>query len=145
LVRSARHIEVQLTGDRTGAVSHFWERDCTIQRRHQKLIEVAPSPSLVAGLRERILDAASHLATAVSYESLGTCEFLVEAEALGDDDGTFVFMEANPRLQVEHTVPEEITGVDLVKTQIRSRQATPWPSWGSARIASPRRAASRWN
>jgi acetyl/propionyl-CoA carboxylase alpha subunit/acetyl-CoA carboxylase carboxyltransferase component len=118
LVRDARHIEVQVAGDGQ-AVSHFWERDCTIQRRHQKLVEVAPSPSLAPGLRDRIIAAAVTMARHAGYDSLGTFEFLVEAATMGDEDGSFVFIEANPRLQVEHTVTEEVTGVDLVQTQLR--------------------------
>lgn len=112
LLPAARHIEVQVVGDGTGAVCHLWERDCSVQRRHQKLIEIAPSPVLEPRLRERILTTAVRLAQHVKYLSLGTFEFLV-------CDGDFWFMEANPRLQVEHTITEEITGVDLVKTQLR--------------------------
>ncbi|MDL4774297.1 carboxyl transferase domain-containing protein [Actinomadura xylanilytica] len=112
LLPAARHIEVQVVGDGTGAVRHLWERDCSIQRRHQKLIEVAPSPSLDGALRDRILDAALRLAGEVRYGSLGTFEFLVAGSG-------FWFIEANPRLQVEHTVTEEVTGVDLVRAQIR--------------------------
>lgn len=112
LLPAARHIEVQVVGDGTGAVCHLWERDCTIQRRHQKLVEIAPAPSLRPKLREQILAVAVKLAQHVEYRSLGTFEFLVRA-----DD--FWFMEANPRLQVEHTITEEVTGVDLVQTQIR--------------------------
>lgn len=111
LLHHARHIEVQIVGDGSGQVTHLWERDCTVQRRHQKLIEIAPSPVLDEKLRSQILNAALKLATHVAYDSIGTFEFLVS------DDG-FWFMEANPRLQVEHTVTEEITGVDLVQTQI---------------------------
>lgn len=106
-----RHIEIQIVGDGS-TVQHLGERDCSIQRRHQKLIEIAPSPSLADGLRRRILDAALRLAGALHYRGLGTFEFLVD----GDE---FFFMEANPRLQVEHTVTEEVTGVDLVTTQLR--------------------------
>jgi acetyl/propionyl-CoA carboxylase alpha subunit/acetyl-CoA carboxylase carboxyltransferase component len=112
LVLSVRHIEVQVVGDGSGAVQHVWERDCSIQRRHQKLVEVAPSPRLDPGLRDELLQAALRLAAEVGYRSLGTFEFLV------GEDG-FWFIEANPRLQVEHTVTEEVTGVDLVATQIR--------------------------
>jgi acetyl/propionyl-CoA carboxylase alpha subunit/acetyl-CoA carboxylase carboxyltransferase component len=118
LIRRARHIEVQVVGDGLGGVTHLWERECTLQRRHQKLVEVAPSPSLPQHLRERITTAALRLARAVRYASLGTFEFLVDTGRLGDD-ALFFFMEANPRLQVEHTVTEEVTGVDLVKTQLR--------------------------
>ncbi|TAJ20582.1 MAG: ATP-grasp domain-containing protein, partial [Dehalococcoidia bacterium] len=118
LVERARHIEVQVIGDPTGEVVHLGERDCSIQRRHQKLVEIAPSPGLPAGLRDRITAAAVKLARAAKYESLGTIEFLVDATDLRDDS-FFAFIEANPRLQVEHTVTEEVTGVDLVQTQLR--------------------------
>ncbi|HEY8334419.1 MAG TPA: carboxyl transferase domain-containing protein, partial [Tardiphaga sp.] len=118
LVEDARHIEVQIVGDRAGAVMQFGERECTIQRRNQKLIEIAPSPSLSSGLRQRILDAALTLATAAKYDNLGTFEFLVDASESGEN-AFFAFIEANPRLQVEHTVTEEVMGIDLVATQIR--------------------------
>jgi acetyl/propionyl-CoA carboxylase alpha subunit/acetyl-CoA carboxylase carboxyltransferase component len=117
LIPSARHIEVQIAGDGSGEVSHFFERECTIQRRNQKLIEVAPSPSLAPRLRERIIDAAIRLAREMRYVSLGTFEFIVDASAEGDEPAWF-FIEANPRLQVEHTVTEAVTGVDLVKLQL---------------------------
>ena len=117
LVEDARHIEVQIAGDHSGAVRHFGERECTIQRRNQKLIEIAPSPSLSEGLRNRILDAALKLAAAAKYDNLGTFEFLVDASNRGQN-AFFAFIEANPRLQVEHTVTEEVMGVDLVATQI---------------------------
>jgi acetyl/propionyl-CoA carboxylase alpha subunit len=114
LVLRARHIEVQVIGDGSGRVSHLGERECTLQRRNQKLVEIAPSPSLSPALRGRITDAAKRMAEAVNYGSLGTFEFLV------DEHGEqFMFIEANPRLQVEHTVTEEVTGVDLVKTQLQ--------------------------
>ena len=118
LLPHARHLEVQVLGDGTGAVSHLWERECTLQRRHQKLVEMAPSPGLSAGLRARLLDAALRLAREVRFDNLGTFEFLLDASA-GGDDAPFVFIEANPRLQVEHTVTEEVTGADLVKLQLR--------------------------
>ncbi|MFD0534488.1 carboxyl transferase domain-containing protein [Actinomadura luteofluorescens] len=111
-VPRARHIEVQVAGDGSGAVTHLWDRDCSVQRRHQKLIEIAPAPALPGGVRDALLDAALRMAARVRYESLGTFEFLVDGEE-------FWFLEANPRLQVEHTLTEEITGVDLVKAQIR--------------------------
>jgi len=113
LVKRARHIEVQVIGDGS-AVVHAWERDCTLQRQGQKLVEIAPAPDLAPGLREAILSAALRLARAVSYRGLGTFEFLVDLDA----PGSFYFMEANPRLQVEHTVTEEVTGLDLVGAQI---------------------------
>jgi acetyl/propionyl-CoA carboxylase alpha subunit len=118
LIGRARHIEVQILGDRHGRLTHFGERECTIQRRNQKLIEIAPSPSLTPALRARVIDAAMKLARAARYDSLGTFEFLLDA---GDDSDAafFAFIEANPRLQVEHTVSEAVFGVDLVQAQIR--------------------------
>ncbi|HEV3430280.1 MAG TPA: carboxyl transferase domain-containing protein [Paraburkholderia sp.] len=116
LIGRARHIEVQIIGD--GAqVSHLWERDCSLQRRHQKVIEIAPAPGLNATLRRAIIDAALTLARAVNYRGIGTFEFLVDT-ARGD----FVFMEANPRVQVEHCVTEAATGVDLVRAQLSLAQ-----------------------
>ncbi|MEQ8859794.1 MAG: carboxyl transferase domain-containing protein [Pseudomonadales bacterium] len=115
LVERARHVEVQILGDRAGNVSHLWERECTLQRRHQKLIELAPSPSLTPALRDAVIDAAMRLAEHVRYDNLGTMEFLIDD---GEADPRPVFIEANARLQVEHTVTEEITGVDLVRVQL---------------------------
>ena len=136
LIRKARHIEVQIIGDRHGAISHLWERECTIQRRNQKLIEVAPSPSLSEALRSRIIDAAKQLAAAAHYDSLGTFEFLVDGEAKGDDTA-FAFIEANPRLQVEHTVTEEVLGVDLVKSQLAVAAGKTLASLGLAQADVP--------
>ncbi len=113
----ARHIEVQVVGDGSGGVSHLWERECSIQRRNQKVVEVAPSPGLSPDLRARLTSAAVRLAEEVRFSSLGTFEFLVDATA-GADDPDFTFIETNPRLQVEHTVTEAVTGVDLVKAQL---------------------------
>ncbi|HJV84426.1 MAG TPA: carboxyl transferase domain-containing protein [Noviherbaspirillum sp.] len=118
LVPRARHIEVQIVGDGSGQISHVWERECTLQRRNQKLVEIAPSPTLEHALRMRIIGAAVRMAEAVRYNGLGTFEFLVDASSPGCDTH-FYFMEANPRLQVEHTVTEEVTGIDLVKAQLR--------------------------
>ncbi|MFI6654599.1 carboxyl transferase domain-containing protein [Streptomyces sp. NPDC050523] len=112
LLEGARHVEVQVVGDATGAVTHLWDRDCSAQRRHQKLIEIAPAPELPDAVREKILDSALRLARAVRCSSLVTFEFLVL-------DDRFHFIEANPRLQVEHTVTEEVTGLDLVAVQLR--------------------------
>ncbi len=113
----ARHVEVQIVGDGSGTVSHLWERDCSIQRRHQKLIEVAPCPALSSGLRARLAADAVRMAEAVRFRNLGTFEFLVDADASGDD-ARYAFIEANPRLQVEHTVTEEVLGLDLVQAQL---------------------------
>ena len=113
LITRARHIEVQVIGD-GDEVSHLWERDCTLQRRNQKLLEIAPAPSLDASVREQLLLAARTLTQAVGYRGLCTVEFLLD-----EDAGDFVFMEANPRIQVEHTVTEAVTGIDLAQTQIR--------------------------
>ncbi len=110
LLPRARHVEVQVLGDGSGAVTHLHERECSVQRRRQKLVEVAPSPTLPDGVREPLFDAAVRLAAATSYLGLGTFEFLLDA----DDPQDWFFIEANPRLQVEHTVTEEVTGVDLV-------------------------------
>ncbi len=112
LVQRARHVEVQIVGDGTGAVAHLWDRECSLQRQRQKLIEVAPAFGLPETLRNDMLDAAVRIAAAVRYRGVGTIEFLVDAER-------FVFMEANARLQVEHTVTEEVTGLDLVAIQLR--------------------------
>jgi acetyl/propionyl-CoA carboxylase alpha subunit len=117
LLPGARHVEVQVLGDGTGAVSHLWERECTLQRRHQKLVEVAPAPGLPEGLRARLLDAALRIAREVRLDNLCTVEFLVAAGAERDEP-SFAFIEANPRLQVEHTVTEEVTGLDLVRLQL---------------------------
>ncbi|MGL4543694.1 MAG: carboxyl transferase domain-containing protein, partial [Polymorphobacter sp.] len=114
LMSRARHIEVQLIGDRHGGLTHAGTRDCSLQRRHQKLIEIAPA-HLPAGTETALLDAALRLGRAAHYDSLGTVEFLLDA----DDADNFAFIEMNPRLQVEHTVTEEITGIDLVAAQIR--------------------------
>eukprot|EP00823_Brevimastigomonas_motovehiculus_P002739 TRINITY_DN1647_c0_g1_i1.p1 TRINITY_DN1647_c0_g1~~TRINITY_DN1647_c0_g1_i1.p1 ORF type:complete len:1183 (-),score=308.47 TRINITY_DN1647_c0_g1_i1:109-3657(-) len=111
-VEQPRHLEVQIMGDSTGEVVHFFERDCSVQRRHQKVVEVAPSPNLDPELRQKILDAALKVTRECGYTNAGTVEFLVK----GKD---FYFMEINARLQVEHTVTEEITSLDLVNTQIQ--------------------------
>ena len=116
LFPSARHIEIQVIGDGTGAVSHLWERECSLQRHRQKLVEIAPASGLSPALRDRLIDAALRMAKEVKLLSLATVEFLVEQEA--KERSGFVFIEANPRLQVEHTVTEEVTGIDLVRTQL---------------------------
>ncbi|MDR3624422.1 MAG: acetyl-CoA carboxylase biotin carboxylase subunit [Chlamydiales bacterium] len=112
MIFNPRHIEVQIIGDKHGNYVHLGERDCTIQRRRQKLIEEAPSPILTPKLREKIGNAAVSIAKAAKYFSVGTVEFLL------DKDMNFYFMEVNTRIQVEHTVTEELTGVDLVREQL---------------------------
>lgn len=116
---NARHVEIQIIGDEQGNISHVWDRDCSIQRRHQKLIEVAPSPNLNPELRDRIIACALRMATKGNYRSLGTFEFLVDGVTANQPDGGFAFIEVNPRLQVEHTVTEAVTGVDLVQAQLQ--------------------------
>ncbi len=108
-----RHIEVQVLGDATGQVVHLFERDCSVQRRHQKVVEVAPAPNLDPALRERMCADAVRFARHINYVNAGTVEFLL------GEDGRYVFIEMNPRIQVEHTVTEEVTDVDLVSSQIR--------------------------
>ena len=112
-IRRARHIEVQILGDRHGNLMHLYERDCSVQRRHQKVVEVAPAVGLDDRIRREIADAAVQLARAANYYNAGTVEFLVDA-----DSGEWYFIEVNPRVQVEHTVTEMVTGVDIVRSQI---------------------------
>ncbi|MEZ5649735.1 MAG: pyruvate carboxylase [Burkholderiaceae bacterium] len=114
LVRRARHVEVQLLGDIHGNLIHLFERDCSVQRRNQKVVERAPAPYLDEAARRELCEAALRLGRAVDYTHAGTVEFLMDA-----DTDAFYFIEVNPRIQVEHTVTEEVTGVDIVKAQIR--------------------------
>jgi acetyl/propionyl-CoA carboxylase alpha subunit len=134
LVQSARHIEVQIMGDGKGHVLCLGERECSIQRRRQKLIEEAPAPGLTDAQRRYIFDAAVRLTRALNYRSLGTVEFLL------NEDGDFYFIEINPRIQVEHGVTEMVTGLDLVKEQLRLaggrplRYAQEYVAWRGAAI-----------
>ncbi len=131
-----RHIEVQVLGDAEGHVVHLYDRDCSIQQRYQKVVEIAPAPGLDAGLRRRIHDDAVRLAQAAGYTNAGTVEFLVVPES-----GEYFFIECNPRIQVEHTVTEEVMGVDLVEAQFRIAAGATLADLGMAsqeEVGSPR-------
>jgi len=118
-IEHARHIEIQLLGDKHGNLVHLYERDCSVQRRHQKVVEIAPAPNLLPEVRQALCDAAISIGKEVGYQNAGTVEFLVDA-----DTNKFYFIEVNPRVQV-HTVTEEVTGVDIVKSQILVAQGLP--------------------
>ena len=119
-IAQASHIEVQLLGDKHGNLVHLWERDCSIQRRHQKVVEIAPAPQLDPKVRNALCEAAIAIGREVRYENAGTVEFLVDR-----DTNRYYFIEVNPRIQVEHTVTEEVTGIDIVKSQILIAEGTP--------------------
>ena len=121
-ISAARHVEVQIVGDSEGLSSHLWERECSVQRRHQKVIEEAPSPSISQHTRDSLTSLAKSAAQTVGYRNVGTFEFLL------DQDDEFYFIEANTRLQVEHAVTEMITGVDIVERQLRIAAGEPVPS-----------------
>jgi pyruvate carboxylase len=113
MILKARHVEVQIIGDKHGAIYHLWERDCSVQRRNQKVVERAPAPYLSGAQREKICGLGKKIAEHVGYHCAGTIEFLMDMET-----GEFYFIEVNPRVQVEHTVTEEVTGIDIVRAQI---------------------------
>ncbi|WP_347267477.1 pyruvate carboxylase [Paracoccus sp. (in: a-proteobacteria)] len=129
MILRARHVEVQLLGDSHGGLYHLYERDCTVQRRNQKVVERAPAPYLTPEQRAEVCDLALKIGRAVGYQNAGTVEFLMDM-----DDGRFYFIEVNPRVQVEHTVTEEVTGIDIVQSQIQiSEGATLAEATGVAR------------
>jgi pyruvate carboxylase len=119
-VQRARHIEVQLLGDAHGNLVHLFERDCSLQRRHQKVVEIAPAPNLPDETRQELWDAALKVGRAAGLDNAGTVEFLFD-----NDSGQFFFIEVNPRIQVEHTVTEQVTGYDLIKSQILIAEGRP--------------------
>lgn len=113
MIQRARHVEVQILGDKHGQIYHLWERDCTVQRRNQKVVERAPAPYLTEAQRAEVCEMGRKICAHVNYECAGTVEFLMDM-----DEGKFYFIEVNPRVQVEHTVTEEVTGIDIVQAQI---------------------------
>jgi len=135
----ARHIEVQILGDKSGNIVHLGERECSIQRRYQKIVEIAPAPNLSETLRANIIYAALSLAKSVNYTNLGTFEFLVSVKTAYEGD-SFFFIETNARLQVEHTVTEAVTGVDIVQAQIQLSEGSSFTDIGldGSNISAPR-------
>jgi acetyl/propionyl-CoA carboxylase alpha subunit/acetyl-CoA carboxylase carboxyltransferase component len=138
-IQQARHVEVQILGDVHGAIAHLGERECSVQRNFQKIIEIAPAPGLTDDLRARIIDTAVRFAGSVGYSNAGTFEFLLDVSG-NDTDQPFAFIETNARLQVEHTVTEEVTGVDIVQAQLRLAEGATLAELGldSPRVGEPR-------
>ncbi|MFZ8942409.1 MAG: biotin carboxylase N-terminal domain-containing protein, partial [Gemmobacter sp.] len=136
MITRARHVEVQLLGDLHGGLYHLWERDCSVQRRNQKVVERAPAPYLTEAQRAEVCGLALKIGQAVGYQNAGTVEFLMDMET-----GAFYFIEVNPRIQVEHTVTEEVTGIDIVRAQILIAEgatlaaATGAPTQGDVRLS----------
>ncbi len=120
MITRARHVEVQILGDKHGQIYHLWERDCSVQRRNQKVVERAPAPYLSDAQREELCELGRKICAHVNYECAGTVEFLMDMET-----GNFYFIEVNPRVQVEHTVTEEVTGIDIVQAQIKIAEGKP--------------------
>src|SRR5208282_5688065 len=118
-IEFGRHVEVQILADQHGNFVHLWERDCSMQRRHQKLVEESPSPALRPETRQKLCDAAVRLMKAAGYVNAGTVEFLVDGKQ------NFYLLEVNARIQVEHPVTEAVTGIDLIKEQIRIASGAP--------------------
>ena len=124
-IAPSRHIEVQLIGDKVGNLIHLFERDCSLQRRYQKVIEEAPAPGLTSNLRRKIIDSALELGGVAKLDNAATVEFILASDENGQATGEYFFMEVNPRLQVEHTVTEEITGLDIVELQLIAASGQP--------------------
>ena len=136
-MQQARHVEVQILGDLDGGIAHLGERECSVQRNFQKIVEVAPAPGLADDLRARIIDTAVRFAGSVGYSNAGTFEFLVDVSGAANAE-PFAFIETNARLQVEHTVTEEVTGVDIVQAQIRLAEGATIAQLGLDRVGEPR-------